>query len=129
MSLDTGLFANCLDLLDLFDIEAPNLVTIGYNSIKFIEDNTGYKDAGIFSSTDITVLCEKICGVNLSVGYYYEHFTIESLNFNEWLNTLNIARKKILTMIRMNKLIKVFADTHEFFTSDHVLKEAVSNSI
>ena len=108
MSLDTGLFANCLDLLDLFDIEAPNLVTIGYNSIKFIEDNTGYKDAGIFSSTDITVLCEKICGVNLSVGYYYEHFTIERLNFNEWLNTLNIARKMLAPKQKKFPLAKDF---------------------
>lgn len=32
-------------------------------------------------------------------------------------------------MIRMDKLIKVFADTQEFYTSDPVLKEAISYSV
>ena len=36
---------------------------------RFIETNTGYKEAEMYSSTDIKILCEKICGVNLSVGF------------------------------------------------------------
>ena len=60
---------------------------------RFIEENTGYEDAGTKSSTDIRVLCGKICGVNLSVGYYYEHHIEEYLVFSEWENTLNLARK------------------------------------
>ena len=61
----------------------------------FIEDNTGYTEADRNSSTDITRLCGKICGVNLSVGYYYEHRPEEYLVFSEWMNTLEIARKML----------------------------------
>ena len=60
---------------------------------QFIESNTGYVNPENFSSTDIRVLCEKICGANLSVGYYYEHTGAEHLKFSEWQNTLNTARK------------------------------------
>jgi len=60
---------------------------------KYLETKTGFKDAGTTSFTDISVLCEKVCGANLSVGYYYEHTPIEMLNVNEWLNTLNLARQ------------------------------------
>lgn len=59
----------------------------------FIESETGYIEADNRSSTDITVLCEKICGANLSVGYYSEHKHDEHLVLNEWQNTLNTARK------------------------------------
>ena len=59
----------------------------------FIETSTGYHDAGHKSSTDIVHLCGKICGVNLSVGYYYEHTPDECLVFSEWMNTLEISRK------------------------------------
>ncbi|MBQ3403335.1 MAG: hypothetical protein IJG65_08225 [Synergistaceae bacterium] len=61
----------------------------------FIEAETGYHDAGSSSSTDIAHLCEKICGVNLSVGYYDEHTPMEHLIYSQWLNTLNIARKML----------------------------------
>ena len=61
----------------------------------FIEINTGYTEANRHSSTDIKILCEKICGVNLSVGYYYEHTEFEHLEFHEWENTLNITRKML----------------------------------
>jgi|GEM_PF-1269055 len=59
---------------------------------RYIEQKTGYKDAGNTSITDISVLCENICGVNFSVGYYNEHMPSESINVNEWLNTLNLTR-------------------------------------
>ena len=61
----------------------------------FIKNVTDYEDAGRLSSTDITVLCDKICGVNLSIGYYYEHHVEEYLVFSEWENTLNIALKML----------------------------------
>ena len=60
---------------------------------RFIERSTGYTEADKSSSTDITRLCGKICGANLSVGYYYEHRPDEYLVFVEWMNTLNTARK------------------------------------
>ena len=59
----------------------------------YIEAKTGFKDAGMTSFTDISVLCEKVCGANLSVGYYNEHTPNEFLNVNEWLNTLNLTRQ------------------------------------
>ena len=109
---------------------------------RFIETNTGYTEADRRSSTDIRILCDKICGVNLSVGYYDEHTVWEALDFNEWKNTLDIARKilepeqqKFLLKpqketsaqrkIRMDKLIKIFADTQLFYKTDPVLIEAV----
>ena len=61
--------------------------------IKFIESETGYKNSGIYSRTDIVVLCRDICGVNLSIGYYDEHSTEESLVFEEWFSTLTIAER------------------------------------
>ena len=63
--------------------------------IAFIEGSTGYTDAGKNSSTDITCLCGEICGVNLSVGYYYEHTPDECLVFAEWMNTFNVARNML----------------------------------
>ncbi len=62
---------------------------------RFIESSTGYKEADKCSSTDIRILCEKICGANLSVGYYLEHTGAEYLRFNEWKHILDIARKML----------------------------------
>ncbi|MCL2756356.1 MAG: M28 family metallopeptidase [Firmicutes bacterium] len=62
---------------------------------KYIEEKTGYIDAGMSSITDISVICESICGVNLSVGYYDEHSAKESLVVSEWLNTLNLTRQML----------------------------------
>ena len=59
--------------------------------IEFIEKETKYTDAGRSACTDIVALCDKICGVNLSVGYYYEHTTNEHLVFDEWYHTLEVA--------------------------------------
>ncbi len=58
---------------------------------QFIENETDYKDAGVTTYTDIVTLCSKICGVNLSVGYYNEHSSDEILVFDEWYNTLTVA--------------------------------------
>ncbi len=58
---------------------------------KFIEKETNYKDAGKTAFTDIVTLCTKICGVNLSVGYYDEHSSNEMIVFDEWYHTLDVA--------------------------------------
>lgn len=39
------------------------------------------------------MLCEKICGVNLSVGYYDEHSSDEIVVEKEWKAALSTARK------------------------------------
>ena len=61
--------------------------------LAFIEENTGFKNAGKLSFTDIVTLCRDICGVNLSIGYYNEHTPCEKLNFDEWYETFEIAQK------------------------------------
>lgn len=60
---------------------------------RFIAQETGFKEAEPKSSTDITILCDKICGVNLSVGYYYEHTRNEILVYNHWKHSLDVVTK------------------------------------
>ncbi|MBW4488275.1 MAG: hypothetical protein KME12_10850 [Trichocoleus desertorum ATA4-8-CV12] len=59
----------------------------------YVQGMTGYTEPDRFSYTDIVTLCREITGVNLSVGYRYEHSHKESLSVDEWLNTLNICRR------------------------------------
>ncbi|MEW6710607.1 MAG: hypothetical protein AB1403_12350, partial [Candidatus Riflebacteria bacterium] len=59
---------------------------------KYIIASTGYSEPNRYSYTDIVTLCEKICGVNLSIGYYNEHNNDEFMVLDEWLHTLNICR-------------------------------------
>jgi hypothetical protein len=59
---------------------------------KFIAKETSFIEPDLFSFTDIAVLCESVCGVNLSVGYYNEHTSRETINYKEWLNTLRITK-------------------------------------
>ena len=63
--------------------------------LRFIEDKTGYIDAGNKSFTDIVALCQTVCGVNLSVGYYNEHTEREEIVFDEWYNTLLVVDRLI----------------------------------
>ncbi len=60
---------------------------------KYVALKTGFSEPDKKSTTDIAVLCNKICGVNLSIGFYNEHTENEHLIYEEWLNTLNISRK------------------------------------
>lgn len=58
----------------------------------YCEKQTGYRQVnGTF--TDICILCESMCGVNMSIGYKNEHTPNEILNLNWWCNTFNIAHK------------------------------------
>lgn len=47
--------------------------------------------------SDIGVLCEKICGVNVSIGYKNEHTPNEILNLRVWLNTVTRAMSWLST--------------------------------
>ena len=62
---------------------------------RFIEAQTGYADAGKTSRTDIITLCRKVCGANLSVGYYNEHTPQEVLCYPEWLHTLETVSRML----------------------------------
>lgn len=57
---------------------------------EYCQKQTGYKEA-VGSFTDICILCEQICGVNVSVGYKSEHTCNETLNVRHWLRTLGVA--------------------------------------
>mgnify|MGYP000872511202 CR=1 FL=1 len=68
---------------------------------KYVEAQTGYK-VEVGTASDISVLCEDICGTNLCIGYYDEHCpgsmrcttnARESLNIRVWGRTLDICRK------------------------------------
>lgn len=61
--------------------------------LDFIEEKTGYENAGTNARTDIVALCRDICGVNLSVGYHNEHKPDEYLVFEEWFATLEMAER------------------------------------
>jgi len=59
---------------------------------QYIKKNTSYEEPDHSSRTDICVLCQDICGANLSIGYYDEHTNNEHLNVNEWNQTLTLTR-------------------------------------
>jgi hypothetical protein len=59
---------------------------------KYCIEQTGYEFAQ-GTSTDICVLCEKICGVNMSVGYRNEHTENEVLNVRWWIRTLSTLKR------------------------------------
>ena len=60
-----------------------------------VRSYTGYEDAGSSSRTDIVALCRRICGVNLSIGYYQEHTPGEYLVLEHWLNTYHTVRRML----------------------------------
>ena len=61
----------------------------------FIKKNTGYAEPDKKSNTDITNLCDTICGVNLSIGYYHEHTVKDILIYDEWKHTLDVAQQML----------------------------------
>ncbi len=77
------------------DFKCYNVGTDEFRS--FIKEKTNYTEPDRKKNTDICTLCDKICGVNLSVGYYDEHKNKEKINFNDWLNILNVT-KNLLAM-------------------------------
>ncbi len=59
----------------------------------YVAKMTGYTEPDRSSFTDITTICRRIPGVNLSVGYYKEHTLDEYLVLEEWLHTIDVARE------------------------------------
>ena len=53
----------------------------------YIESSTGFVDSEKKGSTDLQILCRKICGVNLGVGYLRHHTNGEVLSLSRWENT------------------------------------------
>jgi hypothetical protein len=59
---------------------------------KYLSEKTNYKEPDTVGFTDIVNLCSKLCGVNLSIGFYNEHSEDDYINIEEWLHTLNLCR-------------------------------------
>lgn len=65
---------------------------VGTNKfVSYVKGKTKYTPRrGTF--TDISNLCQDICGVNISVGYHNEHTGEEHLVLSQWQKTLDTAR-------------------------------------
>lgn len=55
---------------------------------KYIADVLGFQDAKTSGGCDLEILCKKICGVNLGVGYQNWHRRAEFLSLADWEATL-----------------------------------------
>lgn len=54
----------------------------------YIENTLGFHDDHVDGGCDLQVLCHRVCGVNVGVGYHRCHSAGESLSLTEWENTL-----------------------------------------
>jgi len=72
-----------------------------------------YKDDAHKGGCDLQILCRKICGMNIGVGYHNYHRPEEALCLSEWENTLSHL-EKILAMehprftTKLSKRIRYF---------------------
>lgn len=96
----TDFIAELADLKYLIELDRANATDAVFYSCdnpeftKFIEDNTGYKEAwGTFS--DISNLAPDcgIAAVNLSCGYYHAHTLGEEVVVEEMLNTIEVVKE------------------------------------
>lgn len=77
-----------------------DIVTYSVGSQKFeqyLESRLKGFSSSVGSFTDICVLCTKMCGANISVGYYNQHSSSEYLIISEWRNTLKKISKLLKT--------------------------------
>lgn len=54
----------------------------------YIASQLGFQDAQQKGGCDLQILCQKICGVNIGVGYHDYHRPTETVVLEEWENTL-----------------------------------------
>ena len=55
---------------------------------QYIEQTLGFSDSKKGGGTDLQVLCRRVCGVNVGVGYHHCHSPKETLVLSEWEHTL-----------------------------------------
>ena len=91
-------FAIQFDRKNATDYKCYN-IPVTNNFKNYLYRSLGYTNAGTKSKTDIVVLCQDICGANLSVGYYGEHTEHEVLNYKQWLNTY----RKVSDMLKADQ--------------------------
>lgn len=53
----------------------------------YIAAQLGFRDDQQKGGCDLQVLCQKVCGVNIGVGYHGNHSPAETLNVAEWEHT------------------------------------------
>ena len=78
-------------------------------------ESFGFKtEKGSFS--DISILCPefKIAGVNLSIGYYYEHSYSELFNVNHFFTTINKVKRMLTVEVYPKQYEYVSANPSEF---------------
>ena len=59
---------------------------------KYIEDVLGFSDSKAKGGCDLQILCRRVCGVNVGVGFHYCHSSRETLVLSEWENTYSVLR-------------------------------------
>ena len=59
----------------------------------YITDVLGFQDDKKSGGCDLQILCKRICGVNIGVGYHGWHRPAEYLNVQEWENTYDRLQK------------------------------------
>ena len=90
-------------------------------------DNTGYK-LTTGSWTDISVLmpASKLCGVNLSCGYYSPHTLAEYVNYDEMMDTISAA--EVLINAECEKPFEYVAKTYKPSTYNSNFRSYGGNS-
>lgn len=86
-------FALEMDRMNASDLACYDITTPEFESWICGQFPQYKKVNGIW--TDVCVLCEDICGFNISVGYYNQHTTKEVLVESQWEYTLNNVRKML----------------------------------
>lgn len=60
---------------------------------KYIINTLGWQDENKPGGCDLQILCHRICGVNIGVGYHKWHSHEEYLSLEEWENTFSCLTK------------------------------------
>ena len=66
-----------------------NQVDNSHRFRNYITSTLGFQDDRKPGGCDLQILCKKICGVNIGVGYHNWHHPREYLDLAEWENTLS----------------------------------------
>ena len=79
----------------------------------YITDHLGFQDDHVPGGCDLQILCHRICGVNIGVGYHNSHRSNEFLLLQEWENTYStllhfLERKHPRFCVSIYKRIRLF---------------------
>ncbi len=84
--------------------------------IDFVTDTTGFKFAyGSFSDISVLMPAAKLCGVNLSCGYYNAHMPTEYVIYDEMMDNIDAA--KVLIKEECKEPFKYVAKAYQPTTS------------